>query len=312
MDETERGIDRQDEDWPSIGIVILNWNGYEDTAACLDSLSDVSYPNVEVLVVDNGSSDNSGIRLKEKFNYPSYIFNESNRGFAGGCNIGINYFLEEQTDYVLLLNNDCIVESDFLKPLVETAEQHEAVAGVSGLIYTGDGNQIWYAGGELHALTATTTQQTELTTHSEFETEFVTGALVLLPQEALNSLGALEEGFFFGGEDKDFSYRARKKGWKLFVNPSSKIYHEVSGTSGNGAFSYYHMTWNRLHFARLHLQAERKLLFFAFFFLSRLVRILQWGLIDTEYRNRLKGTLLGIFDFFAERSPKKPNSFDQE
>ncbi len=103
---------------PSVAIIILNWNGFDDTVECLQSLRKLTYAKYELVLVDNGSANHEGGKIKELYPEIHLIGNESNRGFAGGCNDGINWAMENGFPYIVLLNNDCLVEKDWLQNLV--------------------------------------------------------------------------------------------------------------------------------------------------------------------------------------------------
>src|ERR1041385_2274963 len=136
-------------DAPRVYVVVLNWNGYEDTRNCLISLQKVSYPNLRVIVVDNGSIDCSGRRLEMEFGDCEFIFNNKNLGFSGGCNVGITAALEdEECAYVLLLNNDAIVSLDSLQAAVERAEADQQIGMVGGkILHSHETKILSYAGG---------------------------------------------------------------------------------------------------------------------------------------------------------------------
>ncbi|NQT22324.1 MAG: glycosyltransferase family 2 protein, partial [Candidatus Omnitrophica bacterium] len=118
---------------PRTSIVILNWNQKDDTAKCLKSLEKLLYKNYGIIVVDNGSKDGSPDFLKNNFSNITLIKNEENLGFAEGSNIGIRHALSVGTDYVLLLNNDLVVQEDFLGILVEAAEKDSKI-GILGAV----------------------------------------------------------------------------------------------------------------------------------------------------------------------------------
>ena len=108
---------------PSISIVVLNWNGRDDTLACLESVERISYPNFRVIVVDNGSADNSVAAIRAAFPKVELIETHANLGFSGGNNVGIKRALEHGADYVLLLNNDTVVDPGLLDAFAATAKR---------------------------------------------------------------------------------------------------------------------------------------------------------------------------------------------
>ena len=103
---------------PKIYIVIINWNGYVDTYECVESLQKISYKNFEIVIVDNGSDTKDVLKLEDKFEKVIVISNNNNLGFSGGNNIGINYALKQNSDFILLLNNDMIPAKIALSPIV--------------------------------------------------------------------------------------------------------------------------------------------------------------------------------------------------
>ncbi|MCX6022275.1 MAG: glycosyltransferase family 2 protein, partial [Chloroflexi bacterium] len=116
---------------PSVSLVVLAWNGRDDTLECLKSLAAVSYPRLEVVVVDNGSSDDTVRAVRESYPAVQLIENGKNLGYAGGNNVGILYALDRGADYVMLLNNDTVVHPDFLDVMLETLQANPDI-GVLG------------------------------------------------------------------------------------------------------------------------------------------------------------------------------------
>jgi GT2 family glycosyltransferase len=131
---------------PRVDIIVLNWNGLRDTLHCLQSLKRADYPAFRVLVVDNGSSDASSTSIRQRFPEVTLIENSENLGFTGGNNIGMRQALEEEADYVLLLNNDTEVAPDAVRLLVETAESDPRIGIAGPIIYYYDRpKMIWEA-----------------------------------------------------------------------------------------------------------------------------------------------------------------------
>jgi GT2 family glycosyltransferase len=299
---------------PKVGIVVLNWNNYEDTAECIRSLENINYENYFIVVVDNGSTDGSVEKLSEEFDH-NFVINSENKGFSGGCNAGIKHALAKGADYTLLINNDIIVEDDFLGPLVSTAENHKRVAAVGGVIYEYGSGKIWDAGGKMLPIRGSVIRHNEIQSSEEYETEFVTCALSLLSREFLSD-NTLDEEYFFGVEEIDLSWRAIQQGWKLYTNPSCTVQHKVGNstdkeTSGGDLlsnFQYYHKTRGHLYFASKNFDFTNSLKFylanlFIFSFYYTVLRLSQ-GRPDVLYTY-----LIAIIDYFTDKEPKKPIYF---
>ncbi|MBU2635542.1 MAG: glycosyltransferase family 2 protein, partial [Bacteroidetes bacterium] len=135
---------------PTVGIVILNYQSPSDTLECIESLKHCIYPNKDILVVDNGSGGETVNILRRNSVAFQMIETGKNLGYTGGVNVGLKYFLEKHVDYILILNNDTIVEPDFMDHLVAAAELDSDVAGCCGTILCDHNrDEIWYAGGKL-------------------------------------------------------------------------------------------------------------------------------------------------------------------
>lgn len=121
--------------WPKVAIIVLNWNGWRDTIECLESLQRITYPNYQIIVVDNGSTDDSVERIKEKFPHLTLIEMGRNLGYAGGNNLGIKFALEWDPGYICILNNDVVVESQFLEPIIIAMESNSRIGITGGTLY---------------------------------------------------------------------------------------------------------------------------------------------------------------------------------
>lgn len=244
---------------PKVSIIILNWNGLADTIECLESLSKIDYPNYDVIVVDNNSYNDDVKIIREKFGgyVKSIIVNKSNLGFSGGNNVGIKLALENGAEVVLLLNNDTIVEPDFLNNLVEKSKSHPEVGILTPLInYVSSKDVVWFAGGHISKLRSSGFPDGICKHESKYSSDrfcnFASGCCMYVKKEVVEKIGFFDENFFLYLEDSDYSYRAYKAGFKILYAASSKIYHKVSSTtSKNGALlTLYYSTRNRLYFAK--------------------------------------------------------------
>lgn len=221
---------------PSVAIILVNWNGYGLTKSCIKSLQKITYTNFSIVLVDNGSVDNSGQRLKEKIPGLVYLQNEQNLGFTGGNNVGISHALNKGYDYVLLLNNDTVVEPDFLNLMVSFLEEHPNYgAAQPKILYERKRNILWNAGGGYFKWLEMTWsigigQEDKDQFNQERDTPWITGCCFLVKASCIRKVGLLDDDYFAYYEDVDWSFRMRKKGFRLRYIPASVIYH-VAGAS---------------------------------------------------------------------------------
>lgn len=224
---------------PKVTIIILNWNGKEDTLECLSSVSNINYFNYELVIVDNGSSDDSVDSIRSQFPQVHIIETGKNLGFAEGNNVGIRYALSCGADYILVLNNDTWVEKDFLKHLVSEAvnTDNQFVYG-SAIYYAEPDNMIWFAGAKWNndKLTFDFPLQNSLSDHlpsRPFESDYICGAALFFHRSIPEQIGLLDEKFFLVWEESDWCYRARKAGYPSLIVPDSKIWHKIGVSFGS-------------------------------------------------------------------------------
>ena len=229
---------------PLVEIIILNWNGKDDSIECLRSLSKISYKNKIITVVDNASTDGSIEAIKGEFPALNFIENESNLRFAGGNNVAIKYGLEGKASLFLILNNDTIVKDNFLDFLVKTSESDINIGiVVPKIYYHEDMGRIWYAGGFVNFATGNIYHRGLRKTDTEGydksgEVDYATGCCMLIKREVFEKIGLLDENYFIYGEDVDFSFRATSSGYKIVYEPQSFIWHKVSSATGGGLTTF--------------------------------------------------------------------------
>ena len=260
---------------PKVFIVILNWNGLEDTLACLESLRHLDYLNYEVIVVDNDSADGSEEVLRQR--YPQHIIIQSgaNLGFAGGTNVGLRYALEHGADYAWLLNNDTLVEPDALTELVRRM-QAKPGAGLCGstLVYHHDRDKIQaYAGATYNKWLSTSHhigqdapryqarhqegQEVDVQAVEE-KLDYLVGASCLASRPLLEEVGLMSEDYFLYYEEVDWATRAKGR-YMLAFAPKSIVYHKEGGSIGSSSegakksrLADYYGVRNRLLYTRIH------------------------------------------------------------
>jgi len=223
-------------DQPKVSIIILNWNGLEDTIECLESLKKVTYPNYEIIVVDNGSEGDDVKVLRERYRDCIHIIqNEKNYGFARGNNVGIRYALDKGVDYVLLLNNDTVVAPDFLDEMVRVAQSDERIGIVCPKMYRySQPEKVCFDGGaRIHLLWGTVTEGLRPDDErAVVDTEFAIGTAMLIRRKTLEQIGLLPEEYFFGMEDWDYSLNALRNKFRLVVARRATVWHKVASTAG--------------------------------------------------------------------------------
>jgi GT2 family glycosyltransferase len=235
-----------------VAAVVLSWNGREDTLACLRSLEE---EGTDVIVVDNASEDGSAeavLRIGVEL-----IRNERNLGYAGGMNVGIRAAFERGADAVLLLNNDVEVEPGAVDVLAAAADGLGAVCPL--ITFADDPEKVWYAGASFDPRRGYNGRHRgfgeHVTRFSEpTETDRACGAAMLIPRQALERVGELDEWLFAYQEDTDWSLRARAAGLGVRVEPSARVRHKVSAaTGGEGSpTALYYSVRNTLEVCERH------------------------------------------------------------
>jgi len=269
--------------YPKVSIIILNWNGLNDTIECLESLKKINHPNCdyEIIVVDNGSKGNDADVLEEKYkNYINLIRNKENLGFTGGNNIGIKEAIKHGAEYVLLLNNDTIVELDFLDELIKTALQDEKIAIVGSVIADYYTKKVVFTNAKIDKKLKLERRLDYLNSDKWWwETEGVSGAAMMIKIKPLvKHLLFLDEDLFLYCEELDLCIRAKREGLKIAVASKSKVYHKEGFSTGGvlSPTSVYYILRNRILLAKKLLRSKDRIIFWILFISSRLFRILEW------------------------------------
>ncbi len=219
---------------PKVTCVVLNWNGGGETVACLKALGKIQYGNLDVIVVDNGSTDDSLLRIRELHAHKVLIETGRNLGFAGGNNVGITLAIKNHADYIWLLNNDAEPTPIALAELVSTARSNPQLGAIgSVLLYTDSRKtvQAW-GGGRVNRWIGRCSLARAPQPDEWFD--FITAASMLVPRAVFENVGLLDDDYFLYWEDAEFSFRLRKHGWKIGISPLARVYHrENASTSGN-------------------------------------------------------------------------------
>jgi GT2 family glycosyltransferase len=222
---------------PLVGCVLVNWNGWRDTVACLDALRDSDYLELLIVVVDNGSTDDSVERIRAAHPGIHLLQTGRNLGFSGGNNEGIRAVMRHNAKYVWLLNNDTQPAPQALRELVETAESDSRLGAVGSVLhYMSEPQriQVW-GGGWINLWTGYVSHATARPRSERLD--FLTAASMLVSRKALEDVGLMDDRFFLYWEDAELCFRLRRKGWRLAVAPSSTLLHRVNASAGKDTAS---------------------------------------------------------------------------
>jgi GT2 family glycosyltransferase len=253
--------------WPRVLVIVLNWNGADDTLACLESLRGVDYPAFDTVVIDNGSRESVAPRVRASFPTVVCIELPVNLGYAGGNNVGLRRALEMQYDFAYVLNNDAVVERDALRAAVEAALPG-GVAAVGGKVLAfDDPGRLWMTYGSIDYRQSLVSLagwgETDAGQYDEArDVEWIPGCALLLSCAALREVGLLDEEFFAYHEDVDWCASARERGWRIRYTPDSVVRHRGNRTLGGPSYvspRKYLSARNTVLFARKHATTAQSL-----------------------------------------------------
>lgn len=268
---------------PLVYVIVLSWNGRDDTLACIASLRKAAYVNARILVVDNGSTDGSEVAVRERFPEVEVVQTGENLGYTGGNNVGIRRALAAGAEHVVLLNNDTEVDPNFLGALVDAARLDPGAGMLCSKVYFFDPpDRIWFAGASFHPWIGWGRHRGHgETDRGQYDrvgsTRRATGCAVLVTRVLCERVGLLREEYFAYCEDLDWSLRARQAGFEIAFVPGSRVWHKVSrSTGGTGSgVSHYYFARNML----LCVDANAPL--------PQPLRAIRWGVV-------IAGALLGV------------------
>jgi GT2 family glycosyltransferase len=246
--------------WPRVLVIVLNWNGTDDTLACLASLAAVDYPAFTTLVIDNGSRVSCRAAVRQHFPETECLDLPMNLGYAGGNDAGLRRAIADGYAYAYVLNNDTVVEPDFLRAAVAAAST-VGVAAVGGkVLCLEDPDRLWMTYGRV------TWRQSLIGLEGwgerdrgqydeQKDVEWVPGCGLLLSCAALEDVGLFDERFFAYHEDVDWCTRARAAGWRVVYAPSSVVHHRGHRSLGGPGYNSprkYLSARNSVLYARKH------------------------------------------------------------
>lgn len=297
-----------------ITIIILNYNNYNDTIECFESIDNSNADSYDIIIVDNKSTDNSYTKLFEYFKnkknsfyevnslnpkekiFETHNFNRKiilletdyNGGYAYGNNQGIKRSNSMKSDFVLILNNDTIVTKNFLSPLVNTAQHNNAGIIGSKINYFSNQDTIWFNGGSINSFTSEVKHfdfnKVKYESSDIKTVSFITGCVWLVPKKIFKEIGLLDEEYFMYFEDVDFCWRVASNGYKLLVCTDSLIYHKKNPNKTNNfnlpPSIYYLRLKNKIKFVNKNFKIINKLSSYFYTLLRPIMVFMLKGRLD--------------------------------
>jgi len=299
-------------DSKKVAIIIVNFNGNDDTFLCLESLRKIRYQDFQIILIDNASDNQSGFEKEINARFPEVklFLEKENLGFSGGNNVGIKYALENNFDYILLLNNDTEVSKNFLDVLVDYGERNKNTGIISPKIFFHDApNTIWYGGGKFSWFGGGQhmdyMKEDGRKEEEPKKIEYATGCAMLIKKEVFENIGLFEDAFFLYYEDTDFSLRARKSGYDILYVPKSYLWHKISRSSqkmGSPKIHYYHIR-NALLLSKRNAPLWAKPFIYTWSILHYLKQILKLIILPSR-KESSKMIMRGIEDFYKGKFGK--------
>lgn len=301
--------------FPKVHIIVLTWNQRDLIFDCLASLHHLDYPNYSVIVVDNASCDQTANAIRTNFPGATLIENSENLGFAEGNNVGIRYALEHGAEYVMLLNDDTLVDAPMLAELIAVAGADSEIGMVGPAIYYQNrpeviwsaGNRIDWRTGALERVHADERIDSDL---APFIVDYLTGCALCMKSTAIKKIGVLDPRYFIYYEETDWCTRARAAGYRAVVVPRSRIWHKVSATiKQDSPATTYYMTRNLFRFLARNSRGKVRLRVFTLALLRELRTVLAHT-IKPRYRHlraQRNARLLALRDVALGRWGKMGN-----
>ena len=285
-----------------VSIVIPTHNRKDDLIECLVSVMSLDYPEYEVIVIDNASTDGTYKVVKKKFPQVKIITNKENSGVTGGRNIGLKN-ADDRSEYILFLDHDIVFNENLLSELLEVIMSNSKIGIVTPKIYYySHKNVIWSTGTSINLLSGKVSfnggNEVDHGQFDEIKDVQVAPAVILVRKEVIEKIGGFDGIYFATYEDTDFCFRARKSGYRVVYVPRAKAYHKIPldwSESMNRLLSrIYYIGRNRLIFMRKHSKYFTLFLIFLPVYFFYYAWFSLWFRKVNEIRNFCKGTMSGL------------------
>ncbi len=280
-----------------VGIVLINYNGEQFISDCVNSLLDQTYKNIEILIWDNHSQDNSVRVIKQNYPFIKLIENKDNDGFSRANNLAVKELLKGDCEYILLLNVDTVSDPFLIENLLEKADENTVTTGQISM--DRQNRIIWYGGGELQFDKGKSVHLNMQVKH-EKKVTFICGCCMMIHRNIIKKYGLFDPAYYLYYEDTDLCMRWYLQGVNMYYIPKAKLWHKVGGSLGEGRnpLEEYYMMRNRLMYAdkfKKYVKVRK----------TELIASI-WRSLMTELRkgefNILKAQFWGILDYCFKKT----------
>jgi GT2 family glycosyltransferase len=294
-------------------VIVINWNLPYDTIECIQSILAGATPDVHIILVDNGSSDNSITLFRKTFGMDVLIIeNPINLGFAAAVNIGIREALNRGAQSVLLLNNDTTIDPTMITHLASTAKKHPRAGLVGPFIYYFDHrDRIWRVGDRDYPWLPFPWRLSDrflaTSKDTDFRLDYITACGMLINSEVLHTVGHFDERYFMYYEDADFCQRVKQTGYEIWCSPKSRMWHKVSlSARKQKPVTRYLQSWGRTEFYHTYKRGYSWMLLVVYL-IGRAIAITLLDVFSGNW-SLIRPLWVGIADAFGQR-PARPAYF---
>ena len=288
----------------SVAIILVDYNGLYDTRECIKSIknSNLSKLDVKIYVVDNASTIDEASIIKSDFPDVFTLRSNNNLGFSGGNNLAIEKAINDGVEYIILLNNDTIIDPNMIQLLVNNANNYNVT--VPTMYYYNNPQKVWYGGGEINKFSGNVNVN-KIDSFVKKRCTFATGCCICVPRECFEKIGLLKEEYFMYCEDTEFSIRLLKNRINILLIPEAKLFHKVSvSTGGEGSItSLYYSSRNRLFYINEH----RDFFLPSAFFITYVTRYVKALFFLIKGNEKYKAYLQAIRDYKKNKIGKCMN-----
>jgi hypothetical protein len=297
---------------PFVVVTVLNHNGWQDAAECVRSVLASTYWNFKVVIVDNGSTDDSMERLSRLADGRSVelVQTGANLGSVGGTTYAIQSALERGADFIFALSNDLVVSADAIDTLVHSMGLDPRIGVIAPrIMYYDQPDELWSCGFLMNHWLARGTDLVNRIKRASpgvevLDVDMLIGGVMFLRRALVEQIGTVDDRYFFQTEEYEFFDRVRKAGWQVKVAMGTAVLHKVGRTIGTGSYDrWYYGTRNRLLYIKENLPPLQRITARSFFYGTRPIKFLQWLLKGRG--DLIQATVEGWRDYRAARLGKR-------